>query len=167
MRVSSAALVLCDRKLRPAKENAVARVLVELPGSVGDEEGKLARLLLDALLGACFFDTDSCRLFARALSCVRMNEASPLTNRAPSSVSGLSISNSRSRASPGKHLLSLQVLHRPAPADCVEDARGSGFLCEQDTLPGLRVGEITSATGPVMHDVKADCQSSKLVCNVS
>ena len=91
MRVSSAALALCDLKFRPANENAAASVLVELVETVGDDGATLARVLVEALLDACFFDTDSCRLFARALSWVRMKDASPLRNRAPSSVSSLSM----------------------------------------------------------------------------
>lgn len=91
MRVSSAAFALCDRKFNPANENAAASVLVELVGRVGDDGTTLARLLVEALFDACFFDTASCRLFARAFSCVRIKDASPLRKRAPSSVSSLSI----------------------------------------------------------------------------
>lgn len=89
--VRRAAFTACDRKLRPAKENAAASALEEVKDVVADmpevmlEEVEVEEV--EEFKELCRRWTDNWRLLARAFSCWRMNCASDYQDRISRSVS--------------------------------------------------------------------------------
>lgn len=78
VKVSRAAFVACDLKLRPVKEKAAARALAALLDAAVVAAVVVPEELFEAVgegaLGeVCRLWTDSWRLFARAFSCWRIN----------------------------------------------------------------------------------------------
>ena len=65
--------MLWDLKLRPAKEKAVASELDEVFDGVVCPGVLVDRLVLEEIADGCLRCTDSCKLFANAFSCWRMN----------------------------------------------------------------------------------------------
>lgn len=66
-------MILCDLKFRPAKENAAASELDGVFVKADWLDVILDKLVVEVLADGCRRCTESCKEFANAFSCWRMN----------------------------------------------------------------------------------------------